>query len=385
MKSTTAVQELNQTISAKLVTAGIYQKTFIPKNIFDSTLFASTNLNKVDEVLYMIFCRGNSPRFGAIFGRKGNQLFCPFSAPFGYIEMIRKEQSIEDFYETEEALEKIIRTLKIESCTFFLPPYFYDNFVISGWYNTLFQKGWNVKYIDLNFALYLPECANDYEKIIHHNARKNLRISLEAGLALREAVTDDDRHTAYDIIRQNRASKGYPLRMNEEQVMKTISVVPSHMYIVKSTDISTTSTNCRSTVQRASEEANETVIEKNIPNSSAIEKSFDKQVGEDIAAALVYDVTDDIAQVVYWGDIPGHAEKKVINFLAYQLIQIYHARGFRYLDIGPSTEEGEPNFGLCDFKDSIGCMRMAKVKFTKQFAAEGETVRKLGTEIPPHN
>lgn len=39
--------------------------------------------------------------------------------------------------------------------------------------------------------------------------------------------------------------------------------------------------------------------------------------------------SDGIVQVIYWGDIPGHSALKSVNFLAYELIRFYGARGFR--------------------------------------------------------
>ena len=43
-----------------------------------------------------------------------------------------------------------------------------------------------------------------------------------------------------------------------------------------------------------------------------------------------------------------------MNFLAFKLFE-YYAEPKAFLDIGPSTEKGIPNVGLCNFKESIGC------------------------------
>lgn len=292
------------------------------KNVFNTPKFNDLNRAKVDDILYILVKKENSPRFGVIFGKQNDTLRCPFSSPFGYIEMLKKDQPLKYFYEAIAEIEKVLKDIGITDISFFLPPDFYDNYCISAWYNVMSQSAYSAEYVDLNFSLHIPEIYPNYEEHIHHNAKKNLNIALKSDLKLREAMTQEDKTKAYDIIRQNREGKGYPLRMTEEQVLATIVVVPAHMYIVSAGD-------------------------------------------EDIAASLIYDVTPTIAQVIYWGDIPGHSEKKSINYLSYQLLQIYHDRDFEYLDIGPSTENGQPNFGLCDFKDSIGCMRTAKVRFTK--------------------
>jgi lipid II:glycine glycyltransferase (peptidoglycan interpeptide bridge formation enzyme) len=93
---------------------------------------------------------------------------------------------------------------------------------------------------------------------------------------------------------------------------------------------------------------------------------------DEIAAALVYHVSDKIAQVIYWGDIPGYGEFKPINFLSYKLIQYYGSRGFEYLDIGISTDHSVLNFGLADFKISIGCETSMKLTFVKDYSKATE-------------
>ena len=198
-----------------------------------------------------------------------------------------------------------------------LPPVFYDNDVLSTWYSLMANSGWMQKYVDINFTMNINYLISNYMEKIHYNARKNLKIAEESGLIISECKSLDDRKKAYRTIKINRETKGYLLRMTEEQVMNTINIVPASMYGV-----------------------------------------YDNS--EMVASALVYDVTDSVAQVVYWGDIPGYQEKKVINFLAYELLKIYADKGFQYLDIGPSTEKGIPKYGLCDFKDSIGCSRTVK-------------------------
>ena len=74
-----------------------------------------------------------------------------------------------------------------------------------------------------------------------------------------------------------------------------------------------------------------------------------------------------MAQVIYWGNISKYNNYKSINYLAYELIKYYKKEGFDYLDIGPSSECGIPNYGLCDFKDSIGCELSVKCCFEKSF------------------
>ena len=292
--------------------------------VFNKAEFSELNKNKVDEIIYLLFYKKNSPRFAITFGREKDVLNCPFSAPFGYMELLKESMSVSDFEEAGKALEQYFCDAGVKKAGIIFPPSFYDHTTIETWINVLFNQGWRAEYIDLSFGLHIPDVMEGYENKIKYNARKNLRIANRAQLGFRKCITDDEKREAYEVIRQNRMAKGYPLKMTLEQVLTAVKIVPSDMYLV--TDG---------------------------------EKS--------IAAALVYEVTQKAAQVIYWGDIPGYTDKKTINFLSYELLKVYEQKGFEYLDIGPSTEFGMPNHGLCDFKDSIGCERTTKIRMVKYF------------------
>ena len=311
-------------MEAKIVNSSIYEQvTKNVANVFNKANFAELNREKVDDILYVVVYKEDSPRFGCIFCKIGNEWKCPFSAPYGYIEPLKKEQTVNNYEDALKAVEIIAANSGCKKISITLPPMFYDNNVINTWYALMLNSGWKELHVDINFALNIKDVINDYNKKIHYNARKNLRIASESKLKILECKTYAEKSEAYNIIKINRKSKGYPLKMSEEQVMRTITIVPAHLYIV-SDEIS------------------------------------------NLASALIYDVTSDIAQVVYWGDVPNCQDKKVMNFLSYELLKIYANRDFSYLDIGPSTSEGIPNYGLCDFKDSIGCERAAKFWLYKE-------------------
>ena len=82
--------------------------------------------------------------------------------------------------------------------------------------------------------------------------------------------------------------------------------------------------------------------------------------GTDVAAVLAYDVSHDISQVVYWGDVPGYSELRPMNKLAYETFCHFARCGRLMLDIGPSSSDGIPSPGLCDFKASLGCILTPK-------------------------
>lgn len=289
--------------------------------VYNTVDFCELNKNKVDHIDYIIIKKEESPRFAVIFGIRDGQASCPFSAPFGTLLPLKHSSSIENYDDALDAIDIYAAETGLKKIFFRLPPIFYGANELSALVNSLFRKGYAALDVDVNYAFNLEVAYKSYDGIIRYNARKNLRIALKSGLALQICSRDEEIIEAYDIIAENRAFKGYPLRMTQDQVVRTLSIVAHDVFIVR-------------------------------------------HEGQGVASAIVYHVNDKIAQVIYWGDIPGAAHLKPINYLAYQLVQYYGGKGFQYLDIGPSTENSIPNYGLCDFKESIGCER--SLKFTMQ-------------------
>jgi len=292
--------------------------------IFNAVAFNELNKYKVDELKYLLF-NEKRYRFGLCVGIREGEVSCPFTAPFGSMVAIKKPVSVKHYDEAIAALDTFMIKNKYKSIKFILPPMFYDETGLSIFINILYRKGYSLKNIDLNFHFDLKNVStNKYPEMILNNGRRNLRISLNSNLALKHCDTDEEEKKAYKVIAENRESNGYPLRMTFQQVIDTVKIIDHDSFLVMKDD-------------------------------------------EEIAAALVYYVNEDAAQVIYWGDRPGFREFKPINYLAYKLIHYYSEKGMKYLDIGPSTENSIPKFGLCDFKQSIGCDISSKMTMVKTF------------------
>jgi lipid II:glycine glycyltransferase (peptidoglycan interpeptide bridge formation enzyme) len=158
---------------------------------------------------------------------------------------------------------------------------------------------------------------------LSRNARKNLNRAKTVPFEFVRLNARDDAQVAraYEVIKTNRESRGYPLRMSLDDVLRTIRIIDADFFVL----------------------------------------TLD---GVDVAAAQVFHVADGIAQVVYWGDVPGYGEMRPMNMLSYCLFEHYRNNGIKVLDIGPSTEHGEPNYGLCEFKENLGCEISLKHTFT---------------------
>ena len=312
--------------TAAAVEATEYRRLFrsgIP--VYLSADFCEINRSKVDALEYLFLQKGNSPRFMLPVGIRNGEALCPFSAPFSYPAMVKKGQTMEDYDLALAALDSYARDRGWRSLRFTLPPFFYDADVLSAWANAFFRAGFSCETLDLNYSLDLKSLdLAHYESGLAPNTRRNLRIAGGSDLSFLRCETEAEVRAAYAVIAENRAAKGYPLRMTLDQVLATLKIVPHDLFLVR-------------------------------------------RSGEDIAAAMVYHVRDQIAQVIYCGDRPGFGEYKPVNYLSYQLLCYYSARGFSWLDIGPSTENSVPNYGLCSFKESIGCTRAPKLTLCKRY------------------
>lgn len=278
---------------------------------FNKVEFNELNSYKTDKLLYLIG-KNNKYRFGIIVGVKDKEAYCPFSAPYGMPVSIRKEMSIRYYDEFLLILLEFLSMKEITKITLTLPPMFYSETENSIWLNCLIRNGFSIELVDLNYQIFLEK--GEYLDIIKkYSTKKNLLTAGQCDLNFVKCTREDEMIAAYNIISENRKYKGRSLKMTCNELIKTMELVNHEVFIV--------------------------IKEKEI-----------------LASAFVYQVTNQIAQVIYWGDKPKIAEKyRTMNFLAYKIFEYYKEKKFKYLDIGTSTENGVPNYGLCDFKSTIGC------------------------------
>ena len=306
------------------VSAAQYQEIIRePYHVFASASFNNLNANKVESVHYLAF-KDSRYRLGFIAGRTQQMLLSPFSAPFGGFTPIYEDIKIQAIEEAVDltiawAKEKGINKLKLT-----LPPPIYFESYLAKMVNVLYRKNFTVATLELNFHFNLTKLTSEYPNAIWRNARKNLAIALASNLFFSQCVTVQEKQTAYSVIKQNRTARGKPLRMQWEQVLATTEVVPVDFFIVKTGE------------------------------------------GQAAAAAIVFTVAPQIAQVIYWGDIADFQQLKIMNFLSFKIFEYYKERNFNVIDIGYSTEDSVPNYGLCEFKESLGCDVQPKQTFVKE-------------------
>lgn len=295
-----------------------------PLHAFNKAEFNTLNKTKASSLYFLLFS-DTKPRMGIIVGVIENELRTPFSAPFGGFSNVKEGISLEQIEAAVENLIAWMTSKKINSIKIGLPPSIYNPGLIAKITNVLYRLGFTQENIELNYAFNLDNFHNGNIQNLRKNARKNLRNALANDLHLQICKTIEEQEQAYDIIASNRKSKGYPLRMSWEQIIETLKIIDADFFIV------------------------------NNHNSP-------------VAAAMVFHVSTVIVQVVYWGDLVEYSHLRPINFLAFRLFGYYKEMQFQYVDIGPSTENSQPNYGLCDFKESIGCDIQLKTTWSYQLA-----------------
>ena len=312
----------------KRVNADEY-KSLVPDRrvFFNEPDFVELNKDKVDEVYYLVFMRENSARFGLIAGRSGDEMRTPFSAPYSYPVAIINESKQEAIDMALSVYDEYCIGLGIKSVAFVLPPLFYDEHLLSGWVSALYRKNYHIESLDLNFSLDLKRLNLDeesYGKLITQKGRKGLRRARKSGLEIVRCETEDDYREAYEIIQIGHDAKGFPVHMSYEQLSDTLKLVDHDAFIVRKDGIG-------------------------------------------IVAEYLYKINDRIVQGIYTGTHPDYMECNGMNLLTYYTIGYYGNKGFEILDKATAGKNSEPNYGLCNFKESVGCERSLKYSFRKDF------------------
>lgn len=315
----------------KRVTAREYRELVPDRAVFfNEPDFTELNKGKVDEVFYLILMRENSARYGLIAGRAANEMRTPFSAPYSFPVAIINESKQETIDAALSVYEDYCISLGIESIRFIFPPLFYDEHLLSGWVSAFYRSRYEVLSLDINYSLDLDKLNVDeetYGGLITQKGRKGLRRAERLGLEIVRCETDEDYMAAYDIIRIGHESKGFPVKLSFKELMDTLKLVGHDAFIVK-------------------------------------------KDGVGIVAEVLYRINDRIVQGIYTGTHPDYMDCNGMNLLTYHTIRYYGALGYRILDKAISTEDSIPNYGLCNFKESVGGNRSLKYIFRKQLAKE---------------
>lgn len=278
-----------------------------PRNVFGSRDFIALNTPRAEAVRYIIgYDDKGAPRLGMIAGLRDGEWHCPFSAPFGEIAY-RKPQSLEHIY---DFMVELARRFAPAPLDITLPPEIYDPAMLSKVAGVIVNLGPARLRMEYNYHYPLSQFP-EFRSHLDAAFRNHFNHALAEGFELEKT---EDTERVYGIIAANRAHRGYPLAMSLEQVRATLDVVKADLFVLRHPE-------------------------------------------GDTASALIYHTAPGIAQVIYWGDCPGHDKARPMNILPYFVLRYYadHQPDIHTLDIGPASSEGIPNPGLCHYKEAFGC------------------------------
>lgn len=297
-------------------------KDYYKPTFYDTEEFHSYHKKFVDKVYRIVFEKEKKHLGYCYIGLNKNTAKAPYSAPFAMI-YVSKKYRIFDVCELIKALIICISLLDCNRIEFTLPPEIYAQELLNTEFAAFFSNGFKVKEIGINNYVSLEKFKNrdDYLNNLGKMAIRNNKRALKNNLKFAE-ITLQDFRDAYDIIKINHEALGYPVRISEMQMEDLINmnVLTCRCFGIKKEDIF-------------------------------------------MAAAIIFDITDEISQVIYWGDCPEYREMKPMTLLAIEIIDYYKNLGKKYLDFGPSSVAGIITSGLADFKKNVGCDNNIKISF----------------------
>jgi hypothetical protein len=292
-----------------------------PYNVFISVPFNELNKDKCERLTYLLFHEGNI-KLGLITGIKEEKLLSPYSAPYGGFSTYHDKIILKYLDDALKLLDKYLIKTKLQQIQLVLPPYFYNEIFLSKVYYSLIHNEYETTYTDLNFHFNLADFANYKTEQIGKRTNDKLKKAISLGLNFVQVSDKNEKLIAYQIVKQNRERKERPLHLSFEQLMDTCKVIPVDFFVV---------------------------YQKEIP----------------IASAVIFQVAPKIVQLIFWGDNFEYSASNPMYFLSYKLFEFYSVREINIVDLGISTENGDPNYGLCDFKQNIGGISSLKYTFTK--------------------
>lgn len=278
--------------------------------VYNQWEFLETLSHKTPKLHYLTV-GGKKPRVVLFVAEFEDRIVAPYSAPFWSIEKIKKNLAIDSIDEIIKALAEYFDKFNKE-VRLTLPPLFYDPNFFTQILNCFLRNGFTIAYTDINHYLDIDHIELDtYIDSLASNARRNLRIANDLYLGFIKAENEPNIKKAYDIIAENRKEKGYPLKLSFNQLHTTLNTIGGDVFLIS-------------------------------------------KKSDYIASAFVFNINKTNKQLIYWGDMPNTYETKSMNFFAYKLIDYYKKKNIQFLDLGPSSDEGQPNIGLSNFKESIG-------------------------------
>lgn len=235
-------------------------------------------------------------------------------SPFGAIKAVADIKKNTLQYFTEHLVSQLqkqgIHTINITSF-----PRIYNAHLFDISHETFLDIGFTINV--MNTSQYLP-VDGEFRTSIKASEKRYLNNATKKGYVFRE-LTLDNLSQAYELIKDSRENKGYPVTMSFEDLKTTIARFP-HNYLIFG-----------------------------LYHHDVL-----------IATSVCIRVNSQILYTFYIGDNIDFRKSSPVVPLIHNIYKYAGDNGFKILDLGLSTENGKVNKGLFHFKESLGALTTEK-------------------------
>lgn len=215
-----------------------------------------------------------------------------------------------------EGLKEFCQEIEIR-----LPPMSPAYFNVEEQYYSLVRNGFNVVRTDLSYLQTVDE--HCFSTKIDYANLKRLKKAKKIGIKTNVA-TNDELESIYEVVYKNRIANGYEISLSFDQLSFQIDRLSAHVLF-------------------------STVLE-----------------GVKIATAICVRLSCETLYVMYWGDLPEYRNLSPIVSLAEGIYDYCKSESIKYIDIGTSTFNLNPNQGLMKFKRDLGFRPSLKFTLIKE-------------------
>ena len=287
---------------------------------FVSEPFIELNKGKTERIFRLVD-NSEKPGMGLLAGFKGGILKSPFSAPFGGFHFRKENMYISEIDNYIDSLKEYIISEGLKGIEITLPPDIYHSTFNAKTINSLIRHKFRQTLPEITNWVNLQQFSGNF---IQRNSREYYRQAVRNNLSFSLASGNEDKKAIYDLIHQNRLKFDRPIFMTLKDILDTANLWPVDFFKVTGQDESL------------------------------------------LSSAIFYRSHPDICHAVFWGDNDKGRPLRAMDYLIYNLWSYYKGLGYKYIDLGISTEDGNPNEGLLRFKESHEAISSLRYTFTWQ-------------------
>jgi hypothetical protein len=285
---------------------------------FISEPFIELNKGKTEKIIRLVSDK-QKPEIGFIAGLRSGILLSPFSAPFGGFHFRNEKVYISEIDNFLFEIKEYIVLQGLKGIEIVLPPDIYHSTFNAKTINSLYRNGFSTVIPEITGWVNLQKFDGEFSQ---KNSREYYRQALRNKLTFCEVSYEEEKREAFDLICENRAKFGRPIFMTFKDIIDTSSLWPVDFFKVFSED--------------------HTIL----------------------ASAIFYRNHPDICYAVFWGDNETGRPLRAMDYMVFNLWKYYKNLEMKYIDLGISTEAGNPNEGLLRFKETHESFSSLRYKFS---------------------